>query len=87
MIKSLKHSIWFLILLFGLSSAQAATPTGNPAQQAPAQPAPSENAPALEIPETVFDFGEAMEGGEVTHDFTVKNNGKGALQIDQVRPG
>lgn len=39
------------------------------------------------IPEPVFDFGEILEGGEVLHEFLVKNSGSEVLRIDQVRPG
>lgn len=43
--------------------------------------------PSIQVAETVFDFGEVMEGSEVVHEFTVKNEGKGVLRIEQVRPG
>jgi len=35
----------------------------------------------------VFDFGEIVEGEVVVHDFSIRNTGTDALQIDQVRPG
>jgi hypothetical protein len=62
--------------------AQAATPA--PAQ---ASAPTSDGTPVIQIPEATFDFGEAMEGTEVEHTFTVKNTGKAPLQIEQVRPG
>lgn len=43
--------------------------------------------PSISIPEKVYDFGEAAEGGEVVHDFIVKNTGQAPLEINQVRPG
>jgi hypothetical protein len=42
---------------------------------------------SIQLPETSFDFGEAVEGSEVMHDFAVKNTGNATLQIQQVRPG
>ena len=43
--------------------------------------------PSIQLPETQFDFGEASEGGKVTHEFEVRNTGTEVLQIQQVRPG
>ncbi len=40
--------------------------------------------PSMSIPVTRFDFGEVMEGAEVTHDFIVKNNGNATLEIRKV---
>ena len=54
----------------GLGAAQAAEP----------------GAPSIEVSDPVFDFGEVMEGSEVTHEFLVRNDGKGTLRIEQVRP-
>lgn len=59
-----------------------------PPASSPAQPAAAiEVRPSIQLPETSFDFGEAMEGSEVTHEFVVKNTGSAELQIQQVRPG
>lgn len=55
--------------------------------QPTAQPTASQDTPVIQMPETIFDFGELQEGDEVSHDFTVKNVGKATLQIEQVRPG
>ena len=41
--------------------------------------------PTLQVPESSYDFGEVVEGGKLTHVFTLKNLGGGALHIDQVR--
>lgn len=54
---------------------------GQPAQAAPRQ------SPAIQVLDKAFDFGEVLEGAEVTHVFTVKNTGEAMLQITQVRPG
>jgi len=41
--------------------------------------------PRLGISETTFDFKEAFEGEKVSHDFVVRNFGKAALHIKEVR--
>ncbi len=41
--------------------------------------------PRLGISETTFDFKEAFEGEKVSHDFVVRNSGKAALHIKEVR--
>lgn len=43
--------------------------------------------PRMVISETSFDFKEAYEGEKVSHDFVVKNTGKGVLNISEVRRG
>ncbi len=78
------RSKWcFLIVIFfcwvGFTHA------ADPSKTTPQSSAPQE-APSLQVPETTFDFGEVYEGGEVEHEFILKNTGKGELQIDQVRP-
>ncbi|MDY0041891.1 MAG: DUF1573 domain-containing protein [Desulforhabdus sp.] len=67
-----------------LSSGQAVRAAESP-QSASAQV--SEESPVINFPEATYDFGEIMEGGEVAHDFIVKNTGKAPLEINQVRPG
>ena len=52
-----------------------------------APPVVSEASPSISVAEDVYDFGEVTEGGEVIHDFTVKNTGQAPLEIKQVRPG
>jgi hypothetical protein len=46
-----------------------------------------QGAPSIQVSENAFDFGEVMEGSEVIHAFTVKNEGSEVLRIEQVRPG
>lgn len=41
--------------------------------------------PTLQVPEPSYDFGQVVEGGKLTHVFTLKNLGGGPLHIDQVR--
>ena len=82
-----KSCLFILAWSFCLSLAHAAGPAANPAQPKPAAPAASPDAPAIQVPEATYDFGEVLEGVEVTHDYKIKNTGKGELQITQVRPG
>jgi hypothetical protein len=83
----IKPCLVVLIWCLCLSWAYAADPAGKPVPPKPAAPAASAEAPVLLIPEATYDFGEAFEGAEVTHDFKIRNTGKGELQIEQVRPG
>lgn len=46
----------------------------------------SRNFPVLELGESSYDFGEVPEGDVVSHDFIVKNTGKGELKINKVSP-
>ena len=41
--------------------------------------------PTLQIQEPSHDFGQVAEGEKLTHVFTIRNVGKGALHIDQVK--
>ena len=41
--------------------------------------------PTLEIQELTHDFGEVVEGGKLTHLFTVRNAGAGVLHINELR--
>lgn len=43
--------------------------------------------PRIEIPETLFDFGELKDGYDYVHAFTVRNSGTGVLEIEDVLPG
>lgn len=69
-------------LLWTSTMLHASTATGLGVAQAA-----ETGAPSIQVSNPVFDFGEVMEGSEVTHDFVVKNDGKGTLRIEQVRPG
>ncbi len=83
----MRRSSAFLIWLVLTSATFAAGPPANdpaPYDKAAAKP---QGGPVLLIPEPVFDFGEILEGGEVQHDFPVRNSGSEVLRIDQVRPG
>jgi hypothetical protein len=82
--------IFFLFLLTflipgGVSAGDAPSTRSVDAQGIQAQ-APQEG-PVIEIAEPTYDFGEAMEDAEISHDFIVKNTGKAVLQIEKVSPG
>ncbi|NSW85603.1 MAG: DUF1573 domain-containing protein [Syntrophobacteraceae bacterium] len=85
--RSLIRMFVIATLCMGLGSAP------DPACAARSSPADSASSsgtngnPSIQISETVFDFGEVVEGAMVEHEFAVKNTGKGTLEIDQVRPG
>jgi hypothetical protein len=82
-----RSCLFLLMLGFCVRGGYAADPANNPSQSKPTIPAASQMAPLLQVPEATHDFGEVLEGGEVAHDFKIKNTGKGELQIEQVRPG
>lgn len=44
-------------------------------------------APILEIPFPIYNFGEVEEGTIISHDYLIKNTGKGILEIKEVQPG
>ncbi len=63
------------------AAADNATQAGAPIAGTP------QNAPVMQVSEATYDFGEVPEGGELVHDFIIKNTGKAELRIEQVRPG
>lgn len=84
---------WFLLwalcagsLLWPINVPAAGRPSPA-ASGSPTQAAQTEPRPSIQLAEPTHDFGEAMEGTEVTHSFVVKNSGDGELRIEQVRPG
>lgn len=82
----LKIAVFFLVccsLVSGVHAARGAD--GSAARKSKSAAAPAEQ-PSLQLPETIYNFGEVPEGTEVEHDFIVQNTGKGTLQIEQVRP-
>jgi hypothetical protein len=51
-----------------------------------AQPA-ADSAPRALLPESEYNFGKVVEGTQVQHEFLLKNQGKGSLQILKVEAG
>jgi hypothetical protein len=43
-------------------------------------------APAVAFKEAAYDFGRALSGTEITHDFEFTNTGNGPLEILRVKP-
>jgi len=82
-----KLCLFMFLGCFWLSGAHAAEPAGKTPQPKPAAPEASPGTPVIQIPEATFDFGEVLEGGEVVHDYKIKNTGKAELQIERVQPG
>jgi hypothetical protein len=80
-------AICLVVSLVWLCPASAAESRGAGVQKPPPATAGSEQAPSIQILEKAYDFGEVLEGAEVTHVYAVKNTGKAPLQITQVRPG
>lgn len=82
--------ILFLIVLAFLIPGGASAGDAPPAKSADtpsAQAQAPREGPVIEIAEPTYDFGEAMEDAEISHDFIVKNTGKAVLQIEKVSPG
>lgn len=73
-----------ILLAGGTSVADKAS---TPAEGSSAQATASQEKASIQFSETAHNFGEALEGAEVSHDFVVKNTGNALLQIEQVRPG
>jgi hypothetical protein len=82
-----KLCLFMLLGCIWLTAAHAADSAGKTPKAKPADPEASQGAPVIQIPEATFDFGEVPEGGEVAHDFKIKNTGKAELQIERVQPG
>ncbi len=45
------------------------------------------NAPSAFYPESTYKFGTVLDGGEVTHDFTIENKGDAPLEVQNVVTG
>jgi hypothetical protein len=76
----------FLVFCCG-GLAYGAHGAKGPPEQVSQTPASVQGTPSLQLVNPLHDFGEALEGSEVVHEFKIRNTGKGVLQIDQVRPG
>lgn len=66
-----------------LASAIIALLVGGAAFGAPS-PSPG---PAAVFPESHFEFGSALEGQPVVHEFIVRNTGDADLQIERIKTG
>lgn len=62
---------------------QKSEPAGGPASAS--ETGTPEVAPKSVVLENRFDFGSAVEGTTVTHEFTIENQGAGVLIIEDVK--
>ena len=85
--RSLKRCAFLLICFLWVFSPQISLAAEETSQQTTAPAAPPQPPPVIKIAQPTWDFGEAMEGGEVEHDYAIANTGTGPLQITEVRPG
>jgi len=67
--------------------SSAAVSSGAAPAPPPSQATSARETAAIEIPNPNHDFGEVLEGSEITHEFKIKNRGKAVLEINQVRAG
>lgn len=86
MLRRIKWCLVLLCLLLLVGRGMAAESDDALPKQPAEQTTAPQDPPAAKIAETTFDFGDVMEGAEVSADFMIKNSGKGELRIDQVRP-
>jgi len=85
--RSFKCLFGLLIIAIWLGMGHAVLAAADTPQTVSTSAQVPQESPAISVPESTYDFGEIMEGGEVAHDFTVRNTGKAPLEINQVRPG
>jgi hypothetical protein len=76
---------WIFLVPLSLAHAQAAVNDTSGTEVSLATV--STRTPVVEIPETVFDFGEIRDGDDCVHAFTIWNLGTGVLEIKKVLPG
>lgn len=68
-------------------SAQINMHVGGKKQSTDDDTAESTDAPQMVIEQPVFEAGEVWQGEIVSHDFIIKNKGKGPLKILKAKPG
>jgi hypothetical protein len=77
--------VWFFLVPFGCVHTPD-NPAGMPKNQEAAT-AQTTGTPAVELSETIFDFGLVSEGNDYVHAFKIRNTGTGVLEIRKVLPG
>ena len=77
-----------LVMLWGIAATVGATDqaTGTESTNPPAAVTAVEN-PSAVLPELKYEFDPVVDGSQITHDFVIKNAGKGPLAISQVKTG
>ncbi len=78
----------FLALCFLILAAQAGFAGKVAPSVKPSEPqADSAEKPSMHLSEITYDFGQIIEGTEIQHDYIIRNDGKGPLNIDRVKVG
>ncbi len=77
--------VWFFLVPLGCAHTSDNS-AGIPKQQEIAA-AQTNGTPAVELSETIFDFGLVSEGNDYVHAFKIRNTGTGVLEIRKVVPG
>ena len=77
--------VCFFLVPFGC--AHAAESPGSMPEHKEIAAAQTTGTPAVEVPETVFDFGLVREGNDYIHAFKISNTGTGVLVIRKILPG
>ena len=87
-LRTLAFAATFLLLWGASVTIGASDQAGvkDSARQASMNPATAEK-PVVLIPELKFEFDPVVDGTQISHDFMIKNTGKGALDIKQVKTG
>lgn len=70
------HVLWSGLLLTGLLLASVVLGAETPMV---------DQAPKAVMPETVYRFAPAVEGGFITHDFVIRNQGNAVLNVLNVK--
>lgn len=77
--------LWIFLVPLSLANAQAAVNDTLVTEIALA--GSQTEMPRVEVPETLFDFGEIRDGDDYVHAFTIWNLGTGVLEIKKILPG
>lgn len=85
--RSFKRSILLCALVCLVALVPNLQAASDGSQKNSTSPESSKGSPVISVPESTYDFGEINEGGEVSHDFLIRNTGNATLDINQVRPG
>jgi len=72
------QNVWMIVLFTALLTL--------PINSYAVQPADGP-APRAVLPESEYNFGKVVEGTQVRHEFILKNQGEGSLQIIKVEAG
>ncbi len=75
----MKHALMLVLTGFFLLAGGGIIATAS-------QPQPA-SAPHAEFPQTEYKFDKVVDGTLITHDFKIKNTGKGTLEISKVKTG